>query len=595
MIGAVILVLGLAVVVAAVVAVVRRSTHHGPAAATTPEGHVVRQLFQYLLLFVLLVVSAIGVSGLLAALFAQGTTIAVTDAAIARSIAFTVVGLPLLLGLALVTRRTLAEDPAEARSLPWVFYLSVAGPVSLIVALFALHDALAWALGLRLFDPQAPASALVWTTVWAVHWRLGRRQVDQEPMQPSLLAGSLLGLAIGLVGLGTMLSATLETWFDLADGPMLVGTYQPILEGAVTFVLAGACWVLYWLLAALRSERTALWHAYVLLIGVTGGLVVALTAASFALARVLVWVLGDPWTDDASRYFDPMPATLAATAVGLLTLAYHQGVLRTVARTQRSELDRVHDYLLAAVGLGAAAAGAIIVVVALVEAVAEPSVMSGGGAANTLIVALTLLGVGVPVWWLFWGRGQRAAAAGTDEIGSVTRRLYLFLLLGLTSVASVAALIAGAWLLVDRILQDESAAVVLRSIRYPIGILVTAAAVAAYHWAVYRSDRRRPQPAARRGPGFVLLLGVADAATAAAIGRRTGALVWAWTREDVAGRPWPEDDLAAVVEASGAPEVVVIEEAGELRAIPVVRRAPLPAPGPAAPAAPTGVAGVAPQ
>ncbi|HWJ83558.1 MAG TPA: DUF5671 domain-containing protein [Nocardioides sp.] len=571
MIGAVILLLLLAIVAGVAVGVRRMA--RPAAAATTPEGHVVRQLFQYLLLLVLLVVSAVGVAGLVEAALASGTTLAVSDTALARSVAFTVVGVPLLLALALLTRRTHAGDPAEANGLPWVVYLSAAGLVSLFVALVALHATASWALGLRPHDPLASANAVVWTAAWAVHWWLGSRLTDQRPLQPALLAGSLLGLALGLVGLGVLLAGTLDEWLGLAGASALVGRHEPILEGAVTFVLAAAVWLRYWLLAGVRSERNLLWHAYVLLAGVTVGLVVAVTAASVALDRVLVWLVGEPWSDDARRYFDAMPATIAATTVGLLTFAYHQSVLRSVEHPRRTELDRVRDYLLAGVGLAAASVGSTIVVVALVEAAADPSVV-GGGAVNTLLAAVTLIGVGAPVWQLFWRRGQRAAA-GADETASLTRRLYLFLLLGLTSVATVAALLAGAWILVDRILQGDDAAASVRSIRYPVGILATAAAVAAYHWAVYRSDRERHVLPARHGPAFVLLLGVADVGTAAALGRSTGAMVWAWTRRDVAPQVWSVEELAAVVAASGGSETIVLADAGELRAIPVLRRPPL--------------------
>jgi len=570
--GALILLIALGAVVSGVVFGVRRLSHRSGAAAT-PEGHAVRQLFQYLLLLVLLVVTAVGVAGLLAAAFAPDGTIAGSDSAIARSVAFTVVGLPLLTGVALWSRRTLTEGADEARSVTWVLYLSTASLVSLVIALSALHDVASWILGLRVFQPQAPANALVWVGVWAFHWWLARRHHDQRLMQPHLLAGSLIGLGIGMVGLGVLLAGALETWFGLDQGLLVVGRDEPILEGSVTFLLAGAAWILYWLRTARRSEHTILWHAYVLLVGMAAGLVVAVTAASLGLYRVLVWLVGQPWTDDARRYFDTMPATVAAAVVGLLTLTYHQAVLRDEARPGRTEVDRVRDYLLAAVGLGAAAAGATIVIVALVEALTNPSVMSGRGPANTLIAALTLLGVGAPVWWHFWRRGRRAVADSDDEVASPTRRLYLFLLLGLASLASVGALLAGAWLLVDHLLQGDPGLETLRSIRFPIGILATAAALAVYHWTVYRGERPAAAPP-RTGPRFVLLLGVADAPTAASIARRCGAMTWAWTRRDVAPEVWPEDELLSVAEGAGAPEVVVLAENGRLRAIPVTRRPP---------------------
>lgn len=572
MIGGIILIFVLVALVAGAVVGVRRLTGRGRT-APTPEGHAVRQFFQYLLLFGLLVVTAVGVAGLLATAFAQTTTIVVTDSAIARSVAFTVVGLPLLTGVALWSRRTLADDPAESRSVAWLLYLSAASLISLLVALFALHDVLSWLLDLRPFSPQALANALVWTAVWGFHWWRGARRADQPLLQPQLLAGSLLGLVLGLVGLGVLLTGALDTWFGLDETELIVGRHQPILEGAVTLLLAAAVWALYWLVTALRTPRNVLWHGYVLLAGAAAGLIVAVTAASVGLYRLLVWLVGQPGQDDADRYFSTMPETVAATVVGLLTLAYHQTVLGEEQRPGRTEIDRVRDYLLAVIGLGAATAGTTIVIVALVEAVADPSLVSSSGPANTLIAALTLLGVGAPVWWFFWSRGQRAAAASHDEVVAPTRRLYLFVLLGVASLAAVGALLAGAWLLVDHLLQGDPGLVTLRSIRFPIGILVTSAAVAAYHWSVYRGER---QPAAPRptGPQFVVLLGVADAATAASIHRRTGALTWAWTRWDSPPETWSEDELVAAAESSGAPEVLVLADDGRLRSVPISRRPP---------------------
>jgi len=571
-IGGIILIFVLVALVAGSVLGVRRLIGRG-GTTPTPEGHAVRQLFQYLLLLGLVFVTAVGVAGLLAAAFAQSTTIVVSDSAIARSVAFTVVGLPLLTGVALWSRRTLADDPAEARSVAWMLYLSAASLVSLLVALFALHDVASWLLDLRPFHPQALANAIVWTAVWAFHWWRGARRGDQPMQQPQLLAGSLLGLTIGLVGLGILIAGALEVWFGLDRQELIVGRHEPILEGAVTFLLAAAVWSLYWLATALHTERNILWHAYVLLVGAAAGLIVSVTAASVGVYRLLVWVFGQPGEDDAERYFSTMPATVAATVVGLLALAYHQTVLHDDRRSGRTEIDRVRDYLLAAIGLGAATAGTTIVIVALVEAIADPSLVTDGGPANTLIAALTLLGVGAPVWWLFWRRGQRAAASSHDEITAPTRRLYLFFLLGLASLAAVGALLAGAWLLVDHLLRGDPGLVTLRSIRFPIGILVTSAALAAYHWTVYRGERH---PAAPRpqGPQFVVLLGVADASTAAAIKRRTGALTWAWTRWDSPLETWSEDELIAAVESSGAPEVLVLAEDGQLRSVPISRRAP---------------------
>ncbi|GAB2867546.1 DUF5671 domain-containing protein [Nocardioides pacificus] len=579
MIGAVLLLLGLLIVGALVVQ--RLTRRGGSSREATPEGHATRQLFQYVLLFGLVVVTAIGLAGLLAALFARDSTLAVSESALARSVAFTLVGAPLLAGLAIWSRQTLARDPGEAHSGAWALYVTVASLVSLVVAVFAVHDVLSWALGLRPFVPQAAADALVWTTTWAVHWWLGKRTVDSGLMRTHLLGGSLLGLAATLVGLGVLLSGALEIWLGLDAGRLIAGRHSPVAEGAVTLGLGAAVWGLYWWRNALGAERDGQWHAYVLLAGSAAGLVVFLVAGSIAAFRVLVWLVGEPGTSDAERYFDTMPAALAATCVGLLTLAYHQGLLSEAELPGRSEVDRVRDYVLAGIGLVAAAAGTTILVVALVEALVEPSLVTTGGPGNTVLAALTLLGVGAPSWWGFWRRGQQAVADEPEhEVSSPTRRIYLVGLLGVAGLAAVAALLAGAWLLIEGLMLGTAADVIVRDIRFAIGILVTAGAVATYHWVVYGEEREAAgaegaRDRVRPGPRFVLLLGVGDAGTAEALARRTGAGVWAWTRTDVAPRRWPEEALLVALETSGAPEVLVLADDERLRVVPIDRRLPV--------------------
>ncbi len=559
-----------AILVAAGRGLSRRTSEDGVRRGA-PDGHEVRQVFQYLLLFGLVMVTAVGVAGLLGAALAQGGARASSDTDLARSVSFTVVGLPLTLGVGWWSRRAFRQDPDESRAIGWLVHLAAASLVSLLVALTAVHDVLAALLDLRAHDPHAVAQSVVWTGVWAFHWWLSKRHPDQRLLQPQHLLGSIIGLVLTMVGLGVMIAGTLRVWCDLDGGPTIVGRHEPVLDGAVTLLLGAVVWGLYWWAAARRSPRTPLWLAHVLLLGVGAGGVVALVAGSIALHRVAVWFVGDPWPEVARDYFDSMPATVAVALVGLLSLAYHRSLL--IDARERSDVDRLRDYLLAAIGLGATTAGGTIVVVALIEGATDPTVLTGGGAANTVLAALTLLLVGTPVWWLSWRRGQQAASTGTTELTSPVRRIYLFSLLGVSSLAAVGALLVGAWVLVDQVLAGESAEAMIRSIRYPVGILVTTAVVAGYHWSVHlRARAHQPLPQQRRHD-FVLLLGVADTDLAERIAGRTGATTWAWSRTG-ADRVWPEDDLLEVLAATEAREVLVIAEDQQLQAIPVTRHAP---------------------
>lgn len=258
--------------------------------------------------------------------------------------------------------------------------------------------------------------------------------------------------------------------------------------------------------------------------------------------------------------------------VGLLVWWYHHAVLEAAGAQSRTELRRVYEYLMAGTGLLAAAAGLATVLVALIEALTGPrDVLVTASSLNTLLGALTLLVVGAPVWWVYWQRIDRAAQADpAGERSSSTRRIYLFILFGLGGVAAVVSLISGVYVLLEDALEGSMDAETVRRTRFAVGVLLTAGAVSAYHWAVYRSDRDHG-PVRPSAPRFVLLVGPVDQATARAVAGGTGSHVQAWRRTDGAAVPWSVEEVVGLLEGSPAQEVIVLSDAGGLRVIPVER------------------------
>src|SRR5690606_33261384 len=118
--------------------------------------------------------------------------------------------------------------------------------------------------------------------------------------------------------------------------------------------------------------------------------------------------------------------------VGTLVWWHHQAVLGAGRRHERTEVRRVYEYLMAGIGLVTAASGLTMVIVAIIEALAgDRDILFGVSTVNSLLAALTLLAVGVPVWWWHWRLAQRAAVDDpVEELTSPTRRIYLVLLFG---------------------------------------------------------------------------------------------------------------------------------------------------------------------
>lgn len=559
-------------VVVLVVLAIRKAGQRGSAGSAPGDTHAVRRFFQYLLLYGLLVVVGVGLAGLLGRLL-EGDVLVASETALARDLAFTVVGLPLLGAVAWWSRRRLAEDPTEARSLGWVFYSTLATLTSLLLAMTGLNEFLRWAAGLDEYTGSGLAGFLVWGASWGVHWWVDARVTAPRHAALHHLAGSLIGLVVTAIGLGTLLAEALRTLMGRDDEVLLVVGADPVWQGAVTLALGIPVWLVYWAWTAARQERDLLWLSYVLLAGVGGGLVTAVVAASTGVYSVLVWVLGEPGSQDASEHFSSAPGAAAATLVGILVWWYHRAVLTEAGVEVRTEVRRVYEYLMAGIGLGAAAAGVTTLLMALVEALTGTAYV-GGEAVNTLLAAATLLAVGGPVWWLHWRLTQRAAQqAPAAELTSPTRRIYLVLLFGVGGVAAVIALLVGVYLLFQDLVEGTLGEETVRSMRVAIGVLVTTAAIAGYHGAVFRADREHLPATADEGhgPRYVLLIGPPDPQIAREVARLTQGRVQAWARAGDGLPPWSLDEVRTSLAGVTGDEVVVLSEPGGLRAFPVHR------------------------
>jgi uncharacterized membrane protein YidH (DUF202 family) len=319
--------------------------------------------------------------------------------------------------------------------------------------------------------------------------------------------------------------------------------------------------------------------------------VAAITAASLAAYSVLVWLVGDPRAASAAEHFDTLPGQLATGLVGLVVWWYHRALLDAERTPERTEVRRVYEYLLAAIGLLAAGAGLVVLVVTVVEALAAGAdVLVGASAVNTLLGALVLLVVGLPVWWRHWSRAQRARSEQpAAEVVSPTRRAYLLVLFGVTGLTSVVTVMT----LVYLVLQDALASGVdvetLRSVRFAVGILVTTSLLAAYHWTIFRADRDQTEELEREGllPGHpgtaagalapptarrrrVLLVGAADRAAAEL--RSDAVELELVRRTDVTVPPASVGELREALASHPDGDLLLIEETDGLRVVPIQRQ-----------------------
>ena len=548
----------LAIVVGIIVLVVRRVAKR-ERATSEGAGVSIRRFFLYALMLGMLVLAAIGLAGLIDAV--AGTTARVTrdSAAVARSIAFVVVALPVYVGLAIYTARRLRDDPRERQSTGWAFYLTVALFGSLIAAMSLIAALLGELLGEREIDRTLLINSVIWAAVWAGHWRLAQRKGAAERMRFHLLLGAAAGLVAVVSGAGAGLAAVLRQIYDSIFVVSVIDSgIEAIVQPLIILVVGLPVWWWYWFRHARHSDPTRGWLAYVLLLGILGGVAAVISGVGFMLFGILQWILGDPSSATAAAHFRFLPDAIGAVAVGAASWAFHGMVLGDRAQRERTEVDRIYDYLLSGAGLLVAAGGlATLIALSLDELGGREIASSASG--NAIATAITLLAIGIPLWWRYWSTIRQHRETSTEsELGSGTRRIYLFLLFGATGIVAVVNLIILVFIVVEDILDGRLGSTTISSSDVPIALLLTAGALAWYHFAVFREDRTAAPDRERPALQEVILVSTKGGQLAEAINANTGATV---RLHRVVAAPTAAGTVDDVLEALGTEEhqrVVVV-------------------------------------
>jgi hypothetical protein len=544
----------------------RLSTRSGNDANRT---QTLRRFFEYGLLFAMLSVSAVGLSGLLTRLFSIGQDVVSDPVAFARDVSFSVVAVPVLVALTQWTRRQFDRDLTEAHSFAFGLFLTVASTTTLAMSMIALYDVLTWSTGIT-SDWRAPTARLI---VWGVAWleismtRSIYAHPDQE--QAVNLTGSLVGLGISVAGFVAVIGSLIQSAFGLSADVLISPGTEPVLRGIITAAIGLPVWYFHWVRGARDSHRDTMWLSYVLLAGIGGSLVAAIASVSTVIYQALVWFLGTPVSLDAHVHFSSTPVSGAYVAVGLVTLAYHQSVLREGRKETRTEVTRVFEYLMSGISLVAVATGIGILVVALIESATGTNLVSNGDATNTLLLSLTLLLVGTPAWWMFWSRIQNMVHVNPEyEVSAPTRRSYLYLLFGVGGVAAIVSLISGIFMLFSDIFQSQFSSDTFRSMRFAIGVLLTTGTVAAYHLMVYRGERQFVRTP--RTTHNIILVGPKDPELVHEIVEKTGDRVQVLVAAETDHQAWSHAEVLAMLDAPRNEDLVIVFNGHGLEAIPVV-------------------------
>jgi hypothetical protein len=562
----------LLIMIALVVVVVRKVSNRG--ATSNSNAQPVRLFFQYALAFGLFIVVTVGLAGLLSRALDFSNIVNADQSSLASNLAFVVVGGPLLAGIGIWLRNSLRENPGDGHGFIPTFFATLAAIISLLVffasTVSALHN-------LVNGDSELGSSlgrAIVWGAAWIIVLRISNSVIPKNDFRIQFFVGSFITALAALIGLVQVLSGVLTL---ILNQPQVLGTSQlalvsplnPARVGLGTLAIAGALWFYYWIKNANTIKTDTLWLGYVLIAGVGGTLVVAITSLSVSLYRVLVWLIGEPTSTNIAEHFASSPQSVATASAGFLFWWYHKSLLPTIA--VRTDIQRTYEYLVSAISLIASAIGISIVIVAAIDATTAQALITSYSAVNTLLGATTVIIVAGPIWWHFWSRIQKVARVSPEsEHSSSVRRIYLFLLFGAGGVVAIISLITVVYQLFDGLLTSTLGVSTLNEMRFAIGILVSTGIVAGYHWAIYRHEKDVDVSFAST-PINVLLVGPESTELIRDLKTATGAKVSFLQRTDANELTWPTEHVIELVAQSKEQNLLILLEATGVKVVPVIR------------------------
>ncbi len=146
-----------------------------PAPAPAIGGvQTVRRVITYLLLLLMVIIAAMGLSGLLErALTTDRTLVSYDNYGLAQNLAFALIAGPLAAVLWWLTWRN-AASARDRASVAWPVYLVVASTVALVIFTTALFTWAAQVVASESWQPGGLSIAIVWALVWLWHYWMWR-------------------------------------------------------------------------------------------------------------------------------------------------------------------------------------------------------------------------------------------------------------------------------------------------------------------------------------------------------------------------------------------------------------------------------------
>ncbi len=394
--------------------------------------------------------------------------------------------------------------------------LLIAGATSLASLIQLAVESL---LGASTFGQSISGSlalVVVAGAAWGYHLWVRTRDWRHGPMTGAgawlprtyLYVAAFVGLLVligGVNGLIELVGRVLLDEPSLASGDAAQWWTYPLASALAGTIVGGATWFGHWLYgealirnpgwrgASERPSRLRLTYFVVALVA-TGA--AALYFAGDGIGNALRALLDVADSANARQTAGRVILPLASAIPYLLAWWTHRRRMRHEAQALGPDArvqtaDRRALYPTALIGLAFGAVGVAWLVSILIESLAGGRTLSGGDdLGRQLAQFLPYALIGILVWlWRWREAAARRAADAVGEATSATRRAALLLGLGAGVLAGIASLGFILYRAFGSVFGVSLSANALADLSLPIGALLVAAAVAAFHGSALRRDQ----------------------------------------------------------------------------------------------------------
>jgi len=510
--------LGLIIVIIVVVSIIianrsRKEFHSGSGMEGVSNP---RRLWLYLITLVSLGIFAGGVGQLLTLLAdtaIKGSNLtrigeaAFNQQQLSLGLAMTVIGGPLWFLFWRAVQRCIRDNQDEAGNAIRKLVLNIILLATALTGITAASELIEWLLaGVRLAELPSSELAIVLVAgvIWCYHWLVSEGEGHPSPAAETLrrwyvyvLSGfGLVWLAVGLVHLIDVAVINLPVWDNaLVRGQFWSNTAQTSIA---QILLGGLTWYFHWFRMARGDFDSTLRQVYFYLLTISGGAITVLVALTILIYRFLVWAF-DAAVLSSSPHFQFLGWAVPTILVGLAIWGYHRRLAQEESsrvQEKRQSAQRIYIYLMSFLGLGTLVAGLSflfgIIIDLIIDAAGTSLIVSADWWQDQVSLFLALLVVGIPIWLYYWNSVLKLVqAGGIEEWRSLSRRIFLYVVIGVSIITVAADLVNIIYQLLNGILQEDFGVNVLRDSKWSLQTLIVAVPLLWYHWRILRADQRQ--------------------------------------------------------------------------------------------------------